>query len=226
MAGKHNDHTATLVQLRAWLARSDLPPNTRLPPERELSEILGVSRASLRKALAELESEGQLWRHVGKGTFTGTRVVEAINLAEIAHQTNPAEVMRARLLLEPLIAREAAIHSRPTGIEALKACAERSRAASTWRQYETADNDLHRTIALATGNRMVLAIFDVLNAVRRTVVWGHMRPNIDQPPADHHSFSAHDRIIAAIEMRDREGASAAMRDHLKNVERVLLGDDR
>ena len=60
-----------LIQLRAWLAQRDLPEDGRLPPERELIEILGVTRGELRKALAALENNGELWRHVGKGTFRG-----------------------------------------------------------------------------------------------------------------------------------------------------------
>src|SRR3546814_2540241 len=62
-----------LTQLRAYLAQRDLPANSRLPPERELCDILGVSRGELRKALAAMESNGELWRHVGKGTFIGAR---------------------------------------------------------------------------------------------------------------------------------------------------------
>jgi len=66
---------SALTQLRAYLAQRELPPEARLPPERELSEILGVSRGELRKALAILEGQGELWRHVGKGTFVGARPV-------------------------------------------------------------------------------------------------------------------------------------------------------
>src|SRR3546814_17448234 len=62
-----------LTQLRAYLAQRDLPANSRLPPERELCDILGVSRGELRKALAAMESNGELWRNVGKGTFLGPR---------------------------------------------------------------------------------------------------------------------------------------------------------
>src|SRR3546814_6411843 len=62
-----------LTQMRAYLAQRDLPANSRLPPERELCDILGVSRGELRKALAVMESNGELWRHVGKGTFIGAR---------------------------------------------------------------------------------------------------------------------------------------------------------
>jgi GntR family uxuAB operon transcriptional repressor len=213
---------ATLVQLRAWLTRHNFPPDTRLPAERELSELLGVSRADLRKALATLEAEGQLWRHVGKGTFTGTRAIEVVSLADIDRETNPAEVMRTRLLIEPIIAREAALNATHRHVEALHRCVQRTHKATTWRQYETADNELHRCIAEATDNRILLALFDALNAVRRAVVWGMLRDNTERPPRDHHSFTEHDHIIAAIEQRDLDGASQAMYRHLRAVERHLM----
>lgn len=220
MSADAND--ATLVQLRAWLTRHDFPPDTRLPAERELSEILGVSRGDLRKALAALEAEGQLWRHVGKGTFTGARKIEVMSLAEIDRETNPAEVMRTRLLIEPLIAREAALNATSKHLEALRRCVRRTHKATTWRQYETADNELHRCVAEATDNRLLLALFDALNAVRRAVVWGLLRNDTDRPPPNHHSFAEHDRIIEAIERRDLEGASRAMYVHLRAVERNLI----
>ncbi len=67
-----------LTQLRAWLAQRDASDSSRLPPERELCELLGVSRGELRKALDVLEREGEVWRHVGKGTFVGIRPFEEL----------------------------------------------------------------------------------------------------------------------------------------------------
>lgn len=218
-------NAATLVQLRAWLTRHDFAPDTRLPPERELCELLGVSRGELRKALAALEAEGQLWRHVGKGTFVGARQIEAMRLADIDRATNPREVMRTRLLIEPVIAREAALNATSLHVEALRRCIERTHRAGTWRQYETADNELHRRIAEAANNRLLLALFDALNAVRRAVVWGLLRAGNARPPDDHHSFAEHARIIEAIETRDLEGASRAMYLHLRAVERSLVEPD-
>ena len=65
----NNGPDAALTQLRALLANMDVTVDTQLPPERRLVEMLGLNRPALRKALAVLESEGQIWRHVGKGTF-------------------------------------------------------------------------------------------------------------------------------------------------------------
>jgi DNA-binding FadR family transcriptional regulator len=212
-----------LTQLRAYLAQRDLPSNSRLPPERELCDILGVSRGELRKALAVMESNGELWRHVGKGTFIGARPTkEYSDVGAIAALTNPREVMQARLLIEPQIAREAALNATAGDIAELKQCMMASRQAQTWRQYENCDNRLHRTVAEAAHNTVLLALFDTLNAVRRAVVWGRLRDKVDRPPPDHHSFKEHELLVRAIEERDMDGAGQAMLRHLSHVQANLL----
>lgn len=174
---------SALTQMKAWLAQRDLPPDGRLPPERELCDELGVSRGELRKALATLEQDGELWRQVGKGTFIGVRPVDTfLSIAAIAEGTSPLEVMQARLLIEPMLAREAAINATGAHLEEMRRCVRLQREAQTWRQYANTDNRLHRSVAEVTGNTVLTALFDQLNAVRRTVVWGRQRTNSDQPP--------------------------------------------
>lgn len=212
-----------LTQLRAYLAQHDLPANSKLPPERELCDFLGVSRGELRKALAVLERNGELWRHVGKGTFIGARPVEEFSsIARITGQTNPREVMQARLLIEPQIAREAALNASADDIAEMRLCLKASREAETWRQYENCDNRLHRLVAEASHNSVLIALFDMLNAVRRAVVWGRLRDKPDRPPADHHSFIEHETLVRAIEDRDLDGAARAMRTHLGTVQGKLI----
>ena len=119
-----------LTQLRAYLAQQNLNANAQLPPEREFCEVLGVSRGELRKALAVLEENGELWRHVGKGTFVGTRPFEEITgVAEIAAASNPREVMHARLAVEPMLAREAALNATAADIAEMRQCLKASREA-------------------------------------------------------------------------------------------------
>lgn len=211
-----------LTQLRAWLAQRGLSENQRLPAERQLCEILGVSRGELRKALLVLEDEGMLWRQVGKGTFTGIRPADdTVSLAAISARTSPSEVMRARVRFEPMLAFEAAQHATPTHLEELQRIMRASRAATSWRHYETCDNRFHRTLAEAAGNMVLLGLFDQLNALRRAVVWSRGRTGADRPPPDHHSYAEHDRIFAALAARDARAAQAAMHAHLATVERGL-----
>jgi DNA-binding FadR family transcriptional regulator len=212
-----------LTRLRGYLAQIEMPIDSRLPPERELAETLGVTRAGLRKALAVLEADNQIWRHVGKGTFIGSRPIETMaDVAAITRRTNPAEVMRTRLVLEPEVARMAALNATSTHIAEMRLCMQRTRAAQSWRQYEAWDNRLHRVIAESTQNSLLLALLDTLNAVRRAVVWGRLRVEKLKPAPTHHSFEDHEAIVAAIEDRDLNRAAAAMRTHLENVERNLL----
>jgi DNA-binding FadR family transcriptional regulator len=130
--------------------------------------------------------------------------------------------MRTRLLLEPEVARMAALNATSAHITEMRLCMQRTRAAQTWRQYEAWDNRLHRVIAESTQNSLLLALLDTLNAVRRAVVWGRLRVDKVKPAPNHHSFDDHEAIVAAIEDRDLNRAAAAMRAHLENVERNLL----
>lgn len=219
----HDDAAGVLTQLRAFIATTDPSPGVRLPPERELAELLGVTRAELRKGLAALEAEGLLWRHVGKGTFFGAKPAATnATVTALARTTNPNEVMRARSALEPEITRLAALNATDQEIARLQSTSARCREAETWRQYEAMDALLHHQIASASHNGLLIGLLDILNAVRRTVTWGRLRVDAARPPSDHHSFAEHDRIVEAIASRDLAAAEAAMRAHIETVARKLL----
>ena len=219
------DGVPVLTLLQGYLANAPLPPDGRLPPERDLAEALGVSRPALRKALAVLEGEGQLWRHVGKGTFLGPRPLAAIgDVAQMAAQAGPEAVMRARLVLEPALAAQAARQATGAQREDLRRLLRAARAPClSWRGFEGQDATLHRAIAVAAGNPVLLHLFDEVSAIRRAVTWARPRARPEGPPPDHHSFAEHERIVAAILARDAAAAAAAMRAHLTTVERNLTG---
>lgn len=208
-----------LVQLRAYIAQGEFARNDRLPPERKLCQHLGVSRSELRRAFTVLELEGAIWRHVGRGTFIGDGPGsgEHPSISAIAKKTTPSEVMHARALLEPILTREAALHATAEDVEELRKIAAKARKANTWREYEALDNQFHRLIAESTQNTPLVAMFDQLNALRRTVVWGRLRKRTDHPPKDHHSFNEHDAILEAIENRDANLSETGMRQHLQSV---------
>lgn len=210
-----------LEELRQMLETGDYPLNSRLPPERDLCGKLGVKRAVLRKALARLEADGHIWRHVGKGTFVGSPPSGLLDdMSSIASRTNPAEVMQARLTVEPELARLAALNATAAEIAEMRRCIKGTRQAREWRTYEMWDNRLHREVARASGNVCLLAVFDMLNSVRRAVAWKRLRKH--EVTHNHHSFCEHDALVDVIEERDTEAAAALMRDHLRAVRRDLL----
>ncbi|MYZ50458.1 FadR/GntR family transcriptional regulator, partial [Propylenella binzhouense] len=115
--------------LLSYIARQGLGSGDRLPPERELSQALGVPRTALRRMLAQLESRGEIWRHVGRGTFLGTPAQAPDGhdgkVEELTANTYPAEVLEARLIIEPAAARLAALRAAPADVAALERAVRR-----------------------------------------------------------------------------------------------------
>lgn len=220
------DREDALSRVKSFIAQGEYAPGDRLPPERELIVSLDMTRNALRKALDTLEREGMIWRHVGKGTFVAAEkgIAAAGNLVELTNQVTPVQLMRARLSLEPAIAREAAMNASAEAIARIKLARDRAHNAETWDEYEAQDDALHRAVAQATNNVLLISLFDHLNAVKRAVAWNSVVRTSVRPPRDHSSFSEHDALVDAIEMHDQAAAQAAMRAHLGSVTGRLFGE--
>ncbi len=217
----------TVAALREFIQDGNYSPGDRLPSERDLIGRLGISRSALRKALGTLENEGSIWRHVGKGTFIAAHGLQTGNsqLKLLSEAVTPVQLMRARLSLEPALAREAAVNASEKSVTGLKAARDRAAAAATWDEYEAEDDAFHRAIAEATGNGLLLSLFDHLNGVRRAVAWNTVVRTSNRPPENHSSFEEHNQILTAIQERNASAAHAAMREHLNSVSTRLFGEE-
>lgn len=221
----HPERDVATDKLRALIEEGGYAPGDRLPPERQLIDLLDLGRSSLRRALEQLEREGAIWRHVGKGTFVAHKTPGAQDmLSDIAHQITPVRMMRARLCIEPAIAREAAVNASGEAVGRLESLIARARVAPTWAEYERHDDGFHRAVAEAADNLVLLALYDDINRVQREVAWGTVSRTSTRPPPDHSSFAEHDAIAAAIEAHDADGAFRAMRLHLQSVSQRLFGE--
>lgn len=222
-----SEREEAIANVRAFISAGAYAPGDRLPPERELIATLGITRTMLRRAFEILEREGTIWRHVGKGTFVASHgsAGGAGGLADLSRQVTPVKMMRARLCMEPAIAREAAMNASGEAITRIKLARDRAQTTSSWTDYETHDDLFHRSIAEATDNILLLLLFDQLNQVRRAVAWGNVVRESEAPPEGHLSFLQHDQITAAIEGRDPAAAHEAMRQHLQSVSARLFEED-
>jgi DNA-binding FadR family transcriptional regulator len=227
MLEQMTDNLDPVARLRSYIADGGYTPGVRLPPERHLTDEFGMTRSTLRKALAALEREGVIWRHVGKGTFVADRSPQVPGgaLVELGRQLTPFRMMRARMAVEPAIAREAAVNASGDTQLRMQRALERSKAAATWREYEIQDDIFHRTVAEASDNLLLLSLFDQLNGVRRAVAWGNVTRRSALPSPDHSSFAEHDAIALAIANRDPVTAYEAMRAHLRSVSQRLFGEN-
>lgn len=223
---EHTETVEAAEPLRAFIDAGDYAPGDRLPAERELISHLGLSRSALRKGLDALEREGKIWRHVGKGTFLSAPKVSAAfpRIDELSRQLGPVQMMRTRMLLEPAIAREAAVNATAEATEKLRTARDRALQAQSWDEYELHDDAFHECIADATGNVLLRSLFDHMNEVRRSVTWRQVIRKTDRPPPEHSSFAEHDAIFDAIDARDPVTAHDAMHAHLLSVRTRLFGD--
>lgn len=222
-----NSSRLALDALRQIVAQHAAFPQRALPTERELTVEFGVSRRAVRRALAVLEAEGQIWRRQGKGTFVGpTPPSAAMSFARLSGRTNFSEVMEARLHLEPALASLAALRANGEQMAILRRLNERTTRQQAAEHpdaegIELWDSALHRGIAEAAGNRLMLDIYEMLDAIRLDPAWRDLRQRArNAERLDTYSHD-HDDIVGAIESRDPIKAATAMRGHLRGLQQAL-----
>jgi len=208
-----------LERLRAMLPGIEADGEGRLPTERQLAETFGISRRAVRRALEVLEGEGRVWRRQGSGTYAGTRPEPEL---EGGMRADFAEVMEARLRIEPQLAQLAALRARPEAITRMRDIIQRLDAASDADGRELWDSALHREIARAAANRFFLTIFDAMDRARHDEAWRNIRDRARS--AQNVSFyqDQHRAIVEAIAAHDPVRAGEAMRDHIRALNDNLL----
>jgi DNA-binding FadR family transcriptional regulator len=212
-----------LEQLNKMISDGQFPEQSKLPPERDLAEKLNATRAKLRKALAVMEAEGKIWRHVGRGTFVGCPPIDDnTSFPSIARSTNPMEIMEARLVVEPKLAGFAAIRATPAEIAQMYQCVEKSELAIETNIYELWDATLHRMIAEAAHNYLLLSVLNVINTMRQDKLWGRLKKAVVTTEKMAEYSRHHLACVKAIENRYVADAEQAMIMHLEIVSRDIL----
>lgn len=222
--GAHDNSNYALDRLRELLGAGELGSDGRLPTERALAEMLGISRRAVRRALEVLEAEGLIWRRQGSGTFVGERPDRwSEHVGDIVAGTDFMELMEVRLRIEPQLAQLAAMRAKPRDVEKMRELAQKIIESSDADARELWDGALHRLIAQSAGNRLFLSIFDVINRVRQDEAWRAVRERARSgKDAFQVSFAQHKNIIEAIAARDPVRAGEAMRDHMLTLQERLI----
>jgi DNA-binding FadR family transcriptional regulator len=218
MLAVENALRALLVQ---GAADGTLVPGSKLPAERDLVERLAAPRSAIRRALDVLERDGMVVRHVGRGTFVTEAAVPPLDGAPA--DTSPAEIMQVRLLLEPPVAAHAARVATRADLDRIGECLAAGGRAEDFEGFESWDARLHRAIALAAHNGLLMNMFDVMNTARALPVWGSLKRRTSSPARRSCYHREHTAIVEALRDRDPDGAHDRMRAHLENVSDNLLG---
>jgi GntR family transcriptional repressor for pyruvate dehydrogenase complex len=200
-----------------------LKPGDKLPSERELAEALDVSRSSIRDAIRGLELMGLVEPRQGAGTIV--REVSTDNLvnpfAGILKQKQAlvGELLDFRKMLEPPLAARAATHASADEISEMEEILQRQEKRLSRGETTIAeDAEFHYSVALASGNSVVLKVLDILMDLLRD----SRERSLQVEGRPQKSLAGHRRILAAIKHHDAEAAKAAMRRHIEDVEEIVL----
>ncbi|WP_374273466.1 FadR/GntR family transcriptional regulator [Paenirhodobacter enshiensis] len=206
--------------------RAQISPRGDLAPERVLCDQLRVTRHMLRKALKILRDSGDLketksGRRAANGAG-GTPSAATLNQKRMVQSTNPFEVMEMRLMIEPALARLAALRASPDEIARI---VEAASSAPNMTPSE-ADQAFHRAIAAGARNSLASELNYLLHCVQTDSRLRFTDSDADARTTEsrvRERDAAHHAIAEAIAARDPDGAAEAMRSHLAAMQMKLMG---
>jgi len=211
-------------QLRAAIERGEHPPGERLPPERELAELLGVSRVSVREAIRSLEALGLVEVRHGRGCFVvasrADDYVRSFSHWLAVHQEEIFDLVMVRGALDELAAEAAARRGGEELAGRLRELNERFGACDPRRDADALvehDVAFHNALAQASGSvllgDLLRELHETFNESRRATLQGPEQPE--------RSAREHDAIIAAVARCDPQGARTAVAAHMRSVREAL-----
>src|SRR6202166_3838111 len=199
-----------------------LQPGYKLPSERDLAEMLRVSRGSIRDAIRSLELLGLVEARQGTGTIVRQTSTESLPnpFANALKRRKElvSELLDFRKMLEPPLAARAATHASPEELLEMEDILRRQEERQ--RQGDAAvaeDAEFHYSVALASDNSVVLKVIDILMDLLRDT----RQRSLQVEGRAAKSLAGHPKILAAIKNRDAEAAKAAMRRHIEDVEEIV-----
>src|SRR5829696_3918805 len=212
-----------VTRLREMIQRGEISAGDRLPPERDLAKLLGVSRPTLRAGIRSLSTVGILQSRQGAGTFVAeaeeSPTLDCIQLRLLSalHGFTSGEMFEARLALEMSIAGLAAERATSEQMTLLaEEIAGMYASLEEPEQYLVHDMQFHQTVAAASGNRILTSLMNMV----ATILFDYRSKTVKRATDLKESAEQHHNIYRALRERDSEAARRAMRDHLLETQRA------
>ena len=206
-----------VARLRDMIHSGELALGDRLPPERDLAKLLGVSRPTLRAGIRSLTAVGILQSKQGAGTFVAeaeaspTLDAGALRLMSALHGFTSDEMFEARLALEMSIAGLAATRATAEQITLMsEEIAGMYASLDNPEQYLVHDMRFHQTVAAASGNRILTSLMNMV----ATILYDTRIQTVKRAKDLKQSAEQHHNIYRAMRDHDAEAARQAMHDHL------------
>lgn len=212
--------TELVVQrIKELLQKGDLRAGSRLPPERELAEMLGISRPSLRTALKALSVMGIIRAKPGAGTYIAETLSEIFSepmeFMTLIHNTTAAELFEARRIIEAGLVELAAERATAEHLKAIAAEIEgMKKSLSDPERFLTHDVRFHQALATAAGNTVMSGVMDTV----ATLLLHARRESIKHATDMAEAIKWHEQIYEAVRQREARRAKELLTAHLVSAE--------
>ena len=211
------------------IKRDEFPEGSQLPPERDLAQRLGVSRASLREALSALQILGLVETRSGQGTFVCAGNVSPFLRFDASwlyeDVESPFAILQARKAVEPAIA---ALAASLRSDRSLKHVAEILDLVDADLEdvhiFCEGDRKFHLALAQVTENPVLIAMMSIVHELMGQKLWAALirDTTFGTPGRLQEAAREHRRVYEAVKARDAQAAAARMREHLDMVERSTI----
>lgn len=210
-------------RLRDMIHSGELSAGDKLPPERDLAKILGVSRPTLRAGIRSLSAVGILFSKQGAGTFVAARDESPtldsspLRMLSALHGFTSDEMFEARLALEMSIAGLAAKRITSEQMTTLaEEIAGMYASLTEPEQYLVHDMRFHQIVAAASGNRILTSLMNMV----ATILFEYRSKTVKRATDLKESAEQHHNIYRALRDHDAEAAEQAMHDHLVETQKA------
>ena len=213
--------------MRELIVTHQLLPGERLPAERDLARMLGVSRVPVREAMRTLAAQGLVEIRRGRGMFVASSSVEAtvdeLTKELLKQRDLLSELFAVRRLLEPASAQWAAARATEEDVATLVRLTDDMEAAGkedppNFERIGERDTQLHVQIAEVAENRVLVRIMQAIQDLHRE----QLETSLRYRDRVHETLHDHHRLVNAIAAGDPVEAREAMFDHLRNSERATM----
>jgi GntR family transcriptional regulator, transcriptional repressor for pyruvate dehydrogenase complex len=228
-----NDKIYTLVmkQIQSFLENGELRSGDRLPSEKELTILLGVSRSSIRQAISALETMGVVESRRGYGTIVAEGVApdslaDLFSHAIVPIQISPLDIVESRLMFECNVAALCAERRQAEHLDKMRdALMQIERSIRSGSPSNPHDRQFHLAIAEGTNNASIVKLMLSINRMLHGNMWKLVREINQYKPLRLQTYTAqHVQLLDAIEARNSPKAEEAMREHLITVRQDLEQD--
>ncbi|MFK9093097.1 FadR/GntR family transcriptional regulator [Bacillus salipaludis] len=211
-------------QIMELIMDGTVSPGEKLPNERQLMELFGVGRSTLREATNALVAMGLIEVRVPEGTFVSESFssffTKHLKLMSKVSFNNIEELIEARIAYECDLVSLAALKRTPKDIKELDQVLTKMAQEQDNEQFLLFDLEFHNLIAkMARNSFMNEVLFILLDIIKE---WMHRV--IQNYPIKEIALDHHKKIAEAIKAKKADTAREMMYEHLHEVSKILLSN--